>query len=307
MTRLTQTVAAVCAGISICVTIFMLVRAFRYLRAQGLSFRKLVLSSRRSGSVSVWIRILVRLAVFELYCIIVVMIVVIMAARRPPAIIRQVIDFIVDTVPLVTFLVFGTSGDILRAWGLRRDSPQLSTTTISSVTVTRKSTFHRDAPPVPPKNEGYVMSPYTAGSDWPPSPPVPDRYSPIPQISRARRLGPADLDLEGTSPTLAINATPSLYREQTRRDPNLDGTSPTLAINATPSLYREQTRRDPNLSSVPPSAAPSMRSFASTEHLNAPTPPPIPEARWNREWGEPVRRMPTWDYDQPPEYPPTRR
>lgn len=103
--------AAACASASIGITVFMTVRAAGYLRAQNLSLRRLLLSRRRGAGRTgnaTWLRILVRLCVFEFYCIIVVLIVVVMAARRPPAIIRQTIDFIVDTVPLVTFLVFGT-------------------------------------------------------------------------------------------------------------------------------------------------------------------------------------------------------
>lgn len=72
-TRLTQTVAAACACVSICITVFMLVRAVGYLRAQGLSLQRILRRSRRTGSTSVWIRILVRLTVFEIYCILVVL------------------------------------------------------------------------------------------------------------------------------------------------------------------------------------------------------------------------------------------
>ncbi|EJD44777.1 hypothetical protein AURDEDRAFT_166257, partial [Auricularia subglabra TFB-10046 SS5] len=184
VTRITQMVAAACASASIGITVFMTVRAVGYLRAQNLSLRRLLLS-RRAGAAT-WLRILVRLCVFEFYCIVVVLIVVVMAARRPPAIIRQTIDFIVDTVPLVTFLVFGTSNDILRAWGVRKaDSERTTTATAStSATLTRKDTLG-GPPPVPPKDEAYSMGGIASPSDWPPH-----SASPVTPSSARSRLAP---------------------------------------------------------------------------------------------------------------------
>ncbi|EJD44774.1 hypothetical protein AURDEDRAFT_166254, partial [Auricularia subglabra TFB-10046 SS5] len=111
---------------------------------------------------------------------------VVMAARRPPAIIRQTIDFIVDTVPLVTFLVFGTSNDILRAWGVREaDSERTTTATAStSATLTRKDTLG-GPPPVPPKDEAYSMGGIASPSDWPPH-----SASPVTPSSARSRLAP---------------------------------------------------------------------------------------------------------------------
>lgn len=232
---------------------------------------------------------------------------VVMSASRPSAIVRQSIDFIIDTGTFLGALPQPCSGlkpplfstacdvsrlrnvprmflcrcvpersahfavqDVLQAWGLYKPGhqPQRSTTTAGSTTFTRKDTL---GPPVPAKEDTYALgglpSPSLHGGDWAPSGPGP--LSPVPGIPRARSLKDEDV-------TLAVHATPSLYREQTRRDPALASAAFT--------------------ESLPPSAGASIQSFATADPLY---PQSAAAPRWQRNWGEPVRRAPEYPLPSP--------
>ncbi|KAH7108036.1 hypothetical protein BKA62DRAFT_4478 [Auriculariales sp. MPI-PUGE-AT-0066] len=211
LTRNTQLAAAAAAALSLIVTIVMIVKAVGFLRAQSISFWKHLTSRRRSGSTGVWLRILARLCTFELYCFIMVLIVLLMVVQHHSSPVRQTMDFIVDTVPLVTFLVFGTSPDVLVAWGLRKPASERSTITSWS-TSSKRTTI---PPPPPPKD--YILTP----KGWTDSP-----LSTPPATAR------------GSWQTV------KLFAEQTRRDPTLNSNSAAASLHTMDSVEPLQQVRE---------------------------------------------------------------
>lgn len=119
--RVAEAIMASATLVAVVLTVDLLARygaGLKHVLRGRAGYRELVLAPARP-----WKRVLVRLAVFEVYCILALLacLVLMSGPSRP---LRQAMWAFGLSVPLATFLIFGTAPDIVKVWSFWRRGDQ---------------------------------------------------------------------------------------------------------------------------------------------------------------------------------------